>query len=93
MAKKYLFKLYLSSRSLCNERGCENLKSILDEKLKDQYSLEIIDVTEDLASVLKANIFFTPALVRQIPPPPSTVVGNLLSREKLLAVVEMLIVK
>ena len=94
MAKKYLFKLYISSRSFGNKRICENLKSILDEKLKDQYySLEIIDITEDPAFVLKVNVFSTPALVRQIPSPPSTVVGNFLDREKLSAAVEILIMQ
>ena len=89
MARKYLFQLYLSSRSFSNEKICENLKLILDEKLKDQYSLEIIFVTEDVESVLQRNIFTTPTLIKKLPSPSSTVVGDLSDREKLSAAVEI----
>ena len=89
MAKKYLYNLYLSGQFADNKRICENLRSILDEKLKDQYSLDIIDVTEDPTSVLKANIFSTPTLVRQRPSPLRVVMGDLSDREKLAVAVEI----
>ncbi len=90
MAIKYLFKLYLSaSTSRHNEDIVTNLKSILDDKFKDQYSLEIIVVTETPELVEDANIFSTPTLIKQLPPPSTLVVGDLTDRKKLLAAVDL----
>ncbi len=89
MTKKYLFKLYLSGRTPINRRMVKDLNSILDDKFKDQYSLEIIYVTEDSASAEGEKVFSTPTLIKQLPPPCIEVVGDLTDREKLLAAVNI----
>ncbi len=83
MTKKYVFNLYLSgSMPMHNEEIVKNLKSILNDKFKDQYSLEIIVVIETPELAENANIVSTPTLVKHLPPPPSTVVGDFTDKEK-----------
>jgi circadian clock protein KaiB len=89
MTEKYLFNLYLSGWTPSNERIIANLKSILEDKLKEQYSLEIIYVTEKPELSMRAGVFSTPVLMKQLPPPPMVVVGDLTDKEKLLTVVEI----
>ncbi len=89
MTEKYLFKLYLSGQTPDNEQRIANLREILNSKFKEQYSLEIIYVTENPESAVQANIFSTPALIKQSPPPPRIVIGDLTDKEKLLAAVDL----
>ncbi len=85
MEKEYVFKLYLTGRTPRNEQGIANLKNFLDDEFKDQYSLEIIYVTEDSAVAHSAKIICTPTLIKELPPPPRRVVGNFTDKEKVLA--------
>ncbi len=89
MTKEYLFKLYLSGRTPRNRRMVKDLKSILDDRFKHQYSLEIIYVTENSASAEGEKVFSTPTLIKQLPPPSSIFVGNFTDKKKLLFAVDV----
>jgi circadian clock protein KaiB len=91
MTKEFLFKLYLSSPTHSNERIVANLKNILADKCKDQYSLEIIYVTENPEPAMRVSVFSTPSLFKQLPPPPTIVIGDLTTKEKLLFAVDLVI--
>ena len=90
---KFLHTVYNRVAFLCVIINVERSQKIdmrnWDKKLKEHYSLEIIDVTEDPASVLKANIFSTPTLVKELPSPYRVVLGDLSDREKLSAAIEI----
>ncbi len=90
MTKKYSFKLYLSGRTPINKRLVKNLKSILEGKFKDEFSIEIINITNNPELANSPNVFATPMLIKQLPPPVALIAGNLTDREKLLSAMEML---
>ncbi len=85
MTKKYVFKIFLSGRTSRSEQLIANLKNFLKDEFKDQYSLEIIYVTEDTAAAESAKILCTPALIRELPPPSRRVVGDITDKKKVLA--------
>ncbi len=80
---KYLFKLYLSGESTRNTRILKNLKSILNDNFEDDYSLEVINVTKNPELADRPNVFATPMLIKQLPPPSTMIVGNFADKEKL----------
>ncbi len=85
MTKKYLFKIYLSGQTPKNEALISNLKNFLEHEFKDEYSLEIIYVSENTESTEHAKIICTPTLIKELPPPSRRVVGDLTDKEKVLA--------
>ncbi len=86
------FKLYHSGQ-LSASRAISDLKNILNEKLKDTYSLEIIDVTKTPVLAVRVNVFATLTLIKQSPPPLTVFVGNLTDRERLASAVEFCALK
>ncbi len=88
MIEKNSFKLYLSGRTPSNKRIIKDLKSILEDKFKDQYALDIIYVTEDSASAEDEKVICTPTLIKYLPLPATIFAGNLTNRKKLLFAVE-----
>lgn len=89
MAKKYLFKLYLSGRTSSSERQVKNLKKVLEDKIKDQYSLNIIYFTESPELIMRENVIATPMLIKELPLPPKRVIGDISYKEKLLSALDL----
>ena len=89
MAKKYLFKLYLSGRTSTSEWQVKNLKKVLEDKIKDQYSLNIIYLTEAPELIERENVIATPTLIKELPPPPKRVIGEISYKEKLLTILDL----
>ncbi len=82
----YEFKLYLytSGETSNSVASTWNLKSLLQEKLKDRYSLEVINVLDNPERAQEDNILATPTLVKTSPPPERRVVGDLSDKKKVL---------
>jgi len=73
---KYSLKLYITGRTLRSIRSIENLQQIRDN-LKGECDMVIIDVLEQPELAEEAKILATPTLVRESPPPPRRVIGDL----------------
>ncbi len=82
----YEFKLYfyISSETSNSVASTWNLKSLLDEELKDQYSLEVINVLDNPERAQKDNILATPTLVKASPLPERRVIGDLSDKKRVL---------
>ncbi len=87
MSEKYFFELYLSGKTPSNKKIVKELKSILDDKFEDQYSLEVIFVTKKPELADNKNVISTPTLMKLSPPPARIFAGNLNDRKKLLLAV------
>ncbi len=85
MTKKYLFKIYLSERTPKNEELISNLKHFLKDKFKNQNFLDIIYIKENPELANSAKVICTPTLIKELPPPIRSVVGDLTDLEKVLA--------
>lgn len=66
-----------------------NLKHILDDKIEDQYDLEIIFVTKtpELAEI--ADVICTPTLIKETPLPSKRIIGHFMDKEKVLNALEL----
>jgi circadian clock protein KaiB len=74
---QFLFKIFLSGRTPGNWWLVENIKNILDDKIKNNYSLKIIYVDEDPEAAERENIICTPTIIRRLPSPPKRFIGYL----------------
>jgi circadian clock protein KaiB len=81
----YQLRLYLSGKTERSNKEIEDLTSLLKDKLRGQYTLQIINIIEapDLAE--KDQIVVTPTLVKRSPSPMRRIVGDLSKGEKVLA--------
>lgn len=61
-----------------------NLFRICHEELKDQYTVEIIDVLEHPQKAEQEKILVTPTLIKQLPPPLQRIIGDMSNTQKVL---------
>ena len=81
---KLVLQLYVSGMSAKSMEAIENIKRLCDEHLKDTFELEIIDLYKhpELASV--QQIVFSPSLIKQLPLPKKTLIGNFSDTDKVI---------
>ena len=80
------FKLYVTGSGNISQKAIEDLKSVLEEKLKEQYTLKIINVLENPELAIKDKISATPTLVKDKPHRDVKLVGNANKDEMVIAV-------
>ena len=61
------------------------MRKICEENLAGRYDLEVIDVYKDPEATREHQIIATPTLVKILPKPLQRIIGDLSSREKVLA--------
>ena len=83
----YRFKLYIAGDTPLSERAVSSLRGLLEDELKDQYFLEIIDVIKDPEAAESDRIFATPTMVKTHPPPVIRIIGDLSNKEQIWLVV------
>jgi circadian clock protein KaiB len=83
--QKHLFKLYITGQTPRSERAIANLRRICNAALKNNYELVIIDVLEQPHLAEEDRVLVTPTLIKQVPPPPRRVLGDLSDTERVLS--------
>lgn len=81
---KYVLRLFVAGINPKSRRAIENLKEILEENLKDQYELEIIDIYQQPIFAKEDQIVAAPTLIKELPPPLRRFVGDLSNKERIL---------
>jgi len=83
----YEFRLYLyiSGKTANSVAVACNLKLLLDKKLKNQYSLEVVNLLDNPQRAQEDNILATPTLVKASPPPKRKIIGDFSNEEKVLS--------
>jgi circadian clock protein KaiB len=74
---KYVLKLFVAGSSSGSVRAINNLKIILDEHLKDQYELDIIDVHQQPLIAISEDVAAVPMLVKKHPFPVRKMIGDM----------------
>jgi circadian clock protein KaiB len=82
--KAYLLQLYVTGASPNSERAIINAKNICETYLKDNYTLEIIDVRQEPAFAQQAQLIALPMLIKRLPLPECRLIGDLSNIEKVL---------
>ena len=63
----------------------QNLKDFLNEELKQDFELHIINVLQNPERAAKDGVIATPTLIKEMPPPSLRIVGDFTDRKKVLA--------
>ncbi|HEY2726025.1 MAG TPA: circadian clock KaiB family protein [Parafilimonas sp.] len=81
---KLVLQLYVSGMSPKSMKAIENIKRLCDEHLKDAFELEIIDIYKNPEVASQQQIVFSPSLIKNLPLPKKTLVGNFSDTEKVI---------
>lgn len=82
---RFVFVLYVAGASSRSLRAIRNARTIFDELLRDRYELRIVDLYKNPEAARDEQIFAVPTLVRTLPAPLRHAVGDLSSRDRLIA--------
>lgn len=81
---KLVLQLYVSGMSPKSMEAIENIKKLCDEHLNDAFELEIIDIYKNPEVASQQQIVFSPSLIKNLPLPKKTLVGNFSDKEKVI---------
>ena len=88
-AARYVLRLYVVGMTPKSTRAITNIKAICEEYLRGRYELEVIDVYQQPRVAHGEQILAVPALVKQLPLPLRTLVGDLSNTERVLLGVDL----
>lgn len=77
-------RLYVAGQTLKSARAFANLKILCEENLKGRYRIEVIDLRKNSQLARGDQIVAIPTLVRRLPLPVRTVIGDLSNSVRLL---------
>jgi circadian clock protein KaiB len=81
---KVLLKLFITGHTPRSELAISNLQRICEERLRNHYELDIIDILEHPQLAEQEKILATPTLIRLSPPPVRRLIGDLSDTEKVI---------
>ena len=81
---KWNLRLYVAGQSPKSVRAFDNLKKICEEHLAGKYSIEIIDLLKNPQLAAGDQIIAIPTLVRHLPVPIKSIIGDLSNVERTL---------
>jgi circadian clock protein KaiB len=82
---KYILQLYIAGLTPRSTRAVVNIKEICEDRLKDRYDLEVVDVYQQPALAKEEQIIAAPTLVKRLPLPLRRFIGDMSDTERLLA--------
>lgn len=83
-------RLYVAGQTPKSLVAFSNLKKICEEYLQGQYTIEIIDLSQQPQLAIEHSIVAIPTLVRQLPEPIKKIIGDLSNTEKVLVGLQIL---
>jgi circadian clock protein KaiB len=81
---EYVLRLFITGATPNSVRAITNIKQICEDHLEGRYSLEIIDVYQQLAIAEKEQLVALPLLIKKSPSPERRMIGDLSDTEKVL---------
>jgi circadian clock protein KaiB len=84
MPGKYIFKLFISSKSTDSVYAIKNIQKFCRHYLPDKYELEIIDIFQEPDKAINEKIVLTPLLIKKFPLPEERISGDLSNTQNIL---------
>ena len=81
---KYVLRLYVTGLTPRSQRAIKNIKIICEEHLKGRYDLEVIDIYKHPALAQGEQIVAAPTLIKKLPLPLRSFIGDLSNTERIL---------
>lgn len=87
--KQWNLRLYVAGDSPRSRTALANLQKLCEARLKDNYDIEVIDLTKrpDLAKA--DQILAVPTLIRKIPEPMKRLIGDLSNSDRALVALDL----
>src|SRR5687768_15820898 len=82
--KKYELRLYIAGNTAKSVTALKNLKHYCEEHLKNQYTIEVIDLLKNPQLAEGDQILAVPTLVKKVPEPVRKIIGDLSNEAKVL---------
>jgi circadian clock protein KaiB len=82
--ERWELRLYIAGQTPKSVLALKNITRYCNEHLKDQYSIEIIDLLKNPQLAAGDQIFAIPTLVRKFPEPIRKIIGDLSNEERVL---------
>ncbi len=82
--KLWQLRLYVTDQTPKSRTAFANLKTICETHLKNRYHIEVIDLLKQPQLAKGDQILAVPTVVRRLPSPVRTIIGNLSDTERVL---------
>ena len=80
----YKLKLYIVDATRSATKAIQELKALLEDRFKGQYSLVTIDVLTNPGLAEADKVLATPTVIKVAPGPETRIIGGLSDHEKVL---------
>lgn len=81
---KWSLFLYIAGKTQRTAAAVSNLKIICEDRLKDNYRIEVIDLLKNPQLARSEQIVALPTLVRKSPLPKKSIIGDLSNTDRVL---------
>jgi circadian clock protein KaiB len=82
--KEYVLRLFITGATPNSTRAVTNIKELCEAYLKGRYSLEIIDVYQQVGIAEREQLIALPLLIKKLPLPERRMIGDLSDTDKVL---------
>ena len=87
---KWALRLYIAGQTQRAATAFSNIKVICEEKLKDNYQIKVIDLLKNPQIARSEQIIAVPTLVRKLPLPQKSIIGDLSNTEAILVGLDLI---
>lgn len=81
----YHLKLFVTGMSITSVKAIENIKTICEKYISNNYTLEIIDIHKNPAALQEHDVIACPTLLKQSPGDLKKLIGDMSNEEKVLS--------
>jgi circadian clock protein KaiB len=89
-ADVWKLRLYVAGQTPKSLTAFANLKRLCEERLKDRYTIEVVDLLEQPQLAKDDQILAIPTVVRKLPAPMRKIIGDLSNTEHVLVGMDLL---
>jgi circadian clock protein KaiB len=88
-AEPFALTLFVSGASASSAHAISNVRDICDAHLAGRYHLEIVDLHQEPELAEQHHVLATPTLIKDRPPPPRMVVGDMSDHPSVLVALDL----
>lgn len=81
---EYVLRLFVTGATPNSTRAVSNVREICETHLKGNYSLEIIDVYQEIEMAEQEQLIALPLLIKKMPLPERRLIGDMSDTQKVL---------
>jgi circadian clock protein KaiB len=82
--EKFVLRLYIAGVNVRSSAAIRTVTALCEERLKDRYELEIIDIYKQPTLAKGEQIIAVPTLIKKLPAPLRRFIGNMADKDRIL---------